>query len=245
MKKRNVMAAGILALSLCGCSSMEAHPDSALQRYLQEAEAVTVPAPVYHKEFYSYYAQPCIGRISAGSTSNVFSLDGHQFVMNLDVPSVLKEEGTEIQTMHFSGETETTYEGVFTDRNGGEHVYTVSIGAVGNRHCVYLQTDSMQFYSVSDITAAPQLAGEMLKIARSVEIDRSAIASYFRSSDGIDYIGETIELFDSITPENGSIEELFPDPVASEDFNQQKQETTEEMSQEETQEESEPDGEND
>ena len=50
---------------------------------------------------------------------------------------------------------------------------------------------------------------------------------------------------DAITPENGSIEELFPDPVASEDFNQQEQETTEEVSQEETQEESEPDGEND
>ena len=39
------MAAGILALSLCGCSSMEAHPDSALPRYLQEAALLREQLP--------------------------------------------------------------------------------------------------------------------------------------------------------------------------------------------------------
>lgn len=220
MKIRNIMLCLVLVLT-AGCTAAETDAQSALQRKLAEAESGTVPAPTFHKDYYAYYAEPSVGRISATATGNVFMYDGCFIVMNLDIPSILKEEGTETKTVRFSGGTEAaSAEGVFTDSSGAEHPYAVRISMLDDRHYVFLQTDVMQFYAVCDLTAAPTLAAEMLKIARSVTIEKTAIATAFRSSDGIFYAGETIELFDSITPENGSIEELFPDPVVPDDFNQ-------------------------
>ncbi|MBR3365150.1 MAG: hypothetical protein IKG53_09795 [Solobacterium sp.] len=220
MKKRIFMILALAAMSISGCARSEINMHAALERALKEAEEVTVPPASYQKEFYAYYAQPCIGRISATRTGNVFAYEGQFFVMNLDVPTILREDSTELTALAFSGGTEeASASGTFTDRQGNPHPYQVRISTLGERHFVCLQTDTMQFYGVCLINSAPLMAGEMLKIGRSVTIEKNAIAAYFKSSSGIYYTGETIELFDSITPENGSIEELFPDTIEPDDFN--------------------------
>lgn len=220
MKKKMFTITALAAMLVSGCAVSEINISAALQRALQEAEEVTVPPASYQKEFYAYYAQPCIGRISATRTGNVFAYEGQFFVMNLDVPTILKEDSSEPVRLSFSGgKEEASAEGTFLDRAGNTHPYQVRISTLGERHFVCLQTDTMQFYGVCGINSAPQMAGEMLKIARSVSIEKNAIAAYFKSSSGIYYEGETIELFDSITPENGSIEELFPDTIVPDDFN--------------------------
>ncbi len=214
------MAAVLLTCSLSGCALADTNMNAALERSLAEAETVSLPAANYHKRYYSYYAQPCIGRISAADTGNVFSYEGKLFVMNLNIPRILSEEGSSAGPVLSGGSREAYYERVCQNRKGEDMNYSLTVSELGNRHYISMQTDLMQFYAVSDITSVPRLAAEMLRIARSVSVDRTAVTAAFSSSDEIIYAGEAIELFDSITPENGSIEELFPEPVASEEFNQ-------------------------
>lgn len=215
------MAAFLLTFLLSSCAMAETDMNAALERSLAEAAGTEIPAANYQKKYYSYYAQPCIGRISATRTGNVFSFEGKMFAMNLNVPAIVREEGSQASVPVLSGGVqEVLYEGTCTGRDGSEMAYRLTVNELGNRHYISLQTDLMQFYAVSDTASVPRLAAEMLRIARSVSVDRAAVTAAFSSSDEIIYAGEAIELFDSITPENGSIEELFPEPVASEEFNQ-------------------------
>lgn len=215
------MAAFLLAFLLSSCDMAETDMNAALERSLSEAAETAIPAANYQKKYYSYYAQPCIGRISATMTGNVFSFEGKMFAMNLNVPAIVREEGSgTFMPVLTGGMQEVLYEGTCSGRDGAEMTYRLTVNELGNRHYISLQTDLMQFYAVSDMTSVPRLAAEMLRIARSAAVDRAAVTAAFSSSDEIIYAGEAIELFDSITPENGSIEELFPEPVASEEFNQ-------------------------
>ena len=220
MKCRKLIIAA-LAVSLCGCAQAETDLNRALNTKLAEREAEPVPAPYYHKDYYAYYTEPCVGRISATQTGNIFMYQNSFIIMNLDVPAILRAEGSEQVSVSFSGGSEkASAHGTFTDRSEQEHPYSVRISELGDSYYVFLQSDTMQFYAVCPQYSAAAIAGEMLKIARTVEVDRAAVTARYQSSNGIEYAGETIELFDSITPENGSIEELFPDPVVPGDFTQ-------------------------
>ena len=210
-----------LALTLCGCAQAETDLNRALNTKLAQREAEPVPAPYYHKDFYGYYTEPCVGRISASETGNIFKYENCFIIMNLDVPAILRAEGSEQVSVSFSGGNEkASVQGTYLDRSEQEHAYSVRISALGDSYYVFLQSDTMQFYAVCPQYTAASAAAQMLKIARSVEVNIPAVVARYQSSNGIEYAGETIELFDSITPENGSIEELFPDPVVPGDFSQ-------------------------
>ena len=92
MKILKTIAAVLLACMLSSCAAAETDMNAALERSLARAAEIQIPAANYHKKYYSYYAQPCIGRITATETGNVFAFEGKLFAMNLNVPGILREE---------------------------------------------------------------------------------------------------------------------------------------------------------
>ena len=89
MKRFKGICVALCLLMLAGCSTDRIDVASDVNRKL--AEAVEIPAhqPIYNSTCYMYYKEPYVGRITSDLTSNVFSLNGTQFVMNLNVPGII------------------------------------------------------------------------------------------------------------------------------------------------------------
>ena len=64
-----------------------------MDEVLQKSSKTEIATTKSHvKQYYSYYIQPSIGRRESTEISNVFVLNDDEFVMNLNVSSVIKNE---------------------------------------------------------------------------------------------------------------------------------------------------------
>ena len=209
------LTAAALLLVLSGCTQYSSDIVEVMNEKLREAGTLKTANPVFNSTYYKYYVQPYIGRIDSDLTSNVFSLNGTQFILNLDVPAIINSSyypaespGTfSVEGAPLMAEKADTYE----DNRNQNHTYICRIYRSEQTYYTILTTKYAQFFARSTKYEAPVLAGEMLYIARCIEPDRNAILRDFSNHTSISYQKEKLELFQNIIPENGVIDELFVD----------------------------------
>ncbi len=214
MNRKTLLSILILFL-LCGCNTSVGSIDILLDRYLNDALTSELQEPSFIKECYRYYTDPSVGRISATRTSNTFMKEGHLFVMNLRVGSVISRryygsESSEAEPLRADAEI-VRKEGTYIDYSGAEYGYLITASRLDEGVILRARTQFMDFAAVCGENDIGLIAGEMLKIARTVSIDEDQILSAYSTREAISYTGETVTLFENIAPENGMIEELFID----------------------------------
>ena len=204
----------IFLIMLCGCVKAEGFREERLRTELDAAAAEPVMPANYGKEYYSYYLQPGIGRRQADRVSNLFVWNGEPFYMTLDIASLINERyysGQSVSEEHpDDSQLVCRLSGNLTaEENSG--TYTASVYRIGDRFCVMLRGGSVTLAGYTEEAFAARMAAEMLRIARTVTVDRNAVTAAFSRKELITYKAKKVELFTDIAPENGEIEELFSD----------------------------------
>lgn len=223
MKKLPVLFACLL---LAGCT-IQSNVD--LQNEITEAIATsstyTIHTPNISKSFYSYYLPAYIGRMQSTSSGNILNDRGRQFVMNLNVSSIINSnyytEATSSLNANSLSDPIANIQGEYTDMNEISHSYYLSVYKVDYQYLLELRSDTVEFYSISDALSTIQLAQDMYEIARSIDVDTNEVLATYSNKDTIDYKSEKIELFEQLVPESGRVEELF------EDYNDSNEDDTE------------------
>ena len=205
---------GLLCLTLLsGCSAVYLSDlTSDVSRRLADLMEEPTMRPTYSHRYYDYYIDPSIGRVTSYSTSNVFQMDGIQFIMNLNVARIVAGAYYDCQTDWASvGQRlpETDLSGTYTDWNGEEHNYRVKIYLLGEQYYTLVDTDYVCFASISNRLEAARMAAEMVRIARTIRLHSSTVLSSFSNRVVISGTRQRLNLFQEIAPENGAIEELF------------------------------------
>lgn len=209
-----ILLAGVGMAVLVGCGSADASDlGSAAKRQIDAVTTAPVLMPSYTHHFYDYYAMPSIGRLGSSRTGNVFSLDGTRFIMNLNVNAVLCDAYYQNVTENDSLNDilpETRFTGTYVDYAGETHAYTVAIYLMGEQYYTFVSAGAMDFAALSNAAQAPYLAGEMMRIARTIRLHPEAVLSAFSNQEAV--IANTrkrVDLFHDLAPESGVIEELF------------------------------------
>ena len=206
-----ILSLGLLA-ALSGCDAavnLNAEAETQIDAVLEQ----TISSANHHSLYYSYYLEPCVGRLTSERTGDVFDYEGDQFLMNLNISAIIDERYYTEQTgsTDIDGLT-VLYErqGQYSDRLAKAHDYTVRIyTASGSELLVSLNTDEMQFYGFCPKAKAAEMLAEMLKIARSVEVDTDTVLADYSNRTTISNTRKQVELFQYYAPESGVIEELF------------------------------------
>ena len=205
----------IPVLLLFGCSRITDDIQTRLNDKLADAAETEINYTNYSKNYYSYYLQPSVGRMDADQTSNTFELDGNKFVMNLNIVSVISEKkGSGIllgKDAIDASQTIASSEGTYTDAEGTELPYEIRICSAGRTDAVIMHTAYFDFCGFCDANKAPEMAAEMMRIARSARVNPDAILSEYAYDEAISYTGKAVKLFEDIAPESGTIEDLFVD----------------------------------
>ncbi len=212
MKK---IAVCMMTILLAGCARYEGTLSARLNEKLAAVQELEAQRPAYNHAYYKYYVEPSVGRISTDITSNVFSYNGTQFVMNLNVPGIISDAYYKDAPVVQSGlkltEEAASAEGNFRDAEGREHPFHTVLYNVDPYIIVLMSTDRLEFYSVCTPGEAPDIAAEMLRTARNVTINEEEVRTAFSNQQVIEYRKKKLELFQYIAPENGVIDELFVD----------------------------------
>ncbi len=206
-----------LCIALCGCAPKQIDVQTKLNEAIASEQALTPHRPSYNKKYYSYYIEPSTGRLDASASSNLFAYGSSRFLMNLNVEAVQSGQAV---SLHSPQSALASAEGSYIDEAGSEHPFAAAVYEEGGRAVSILHTAYMDFCGIGYLSDAPGLIGQMLKIARTVRVSSEAVAEDFRARDQITYEGTTVQLFDYIAPESGSIEELFMDGQGVGDFSE-------------------------
>ncbi|MBR0214519.1 MAG: hypothetical protein IJL95_07320 [Solobacterium sp.] len=204
----------ILAVLLTGCTTTAGVDlKSRLDMKTDAVQAEKILRANYNGVYYSYYIDPGIGRIYADGTGNIFMLNGRQFVMNLNIPSIINRQYYRDQIRQYaiiSGMPEVLVKnGSYADANDHQHAYTMSVYQTDKMYMTVFESETVTFHSVCREDEAADILAEMLRIARGVTIKTGAVLEAFSNRQVISYSRKRLELFQNIAPDNGAIDELF------------------------------------
>lgn len=199
---------------LTGCTyQRDFHLQDALNAELANAQESVIFKPNMNKKYYAYYLYPYIGRHNSTQSGNVLNYRGTQFVMNLNIASLINQKyyaDAKDDTDSFL-DCAASSSGEYEDYWNETHSFEIHIYNLDEYYVTVFSSDTVEFYAVSDPIKAAELASEMLKMARSVTVNTSEVIAAYSYKETVDYENEKIELFKSVAPESGRIEELFED----------------------------------
>jgi len=210
MKKIGIV---LLTLLMFGCSANPAELEDVLMQslYPQVQNSMACIAD-NHKPLFSYYASPSVGRRESTETSNVFLIDGVEVVMNLDISTVMNSKYyPDAFSIKKKTDDEIVYlNGKYRDCKGKEYEYVLSVYLLNNgKYYVDFQTHFVNFYATVDYVLIDEIVVQMMKISQTVEVNETAVITYYSSKPSDEHEREKVELFQEQIAENGRLDELI------------------------------------
>jgi hypothetical protein len=199
-----LLAAGLL---LSGCA--DAGEDILAVRIDEAAERTILTANT-SDSYASYYLQPSFGRISYEGTCTVFNIYGMKLYMNLRAQEIIREayyDSTEAQSLPDGADL--TLSGTYEDINGTIYSYEAGLYGTDGWYVVYLQTAYADFLAAGTLEQVSTCAGEGMAIARSLTVDTESVKEDYSQRRDITYTTSSLELFETLIPEEGSIDEIL------------------------------------
>lgn len=210
MKKIGMM---LLMFLLLGCSANPAELEDVLKKSLShQAQTPAACLADNHKTFFSYYAEPSVGKKESTQTSNVFLIHGTEVVMNLDISTVMNSKYyPDVSLIKKETEDEIVYlHDKYADCKGNEYDYVLSVYLLQNgKYYVDFQTHFVNFYSAVDYVLVDEIVNQMMKISQTVEVDELAVITYYSSKPADEHEREKVDLFQEQISESGRLDELL------------------------------------
>ena len=201
----------LLLIFLIGCSNEAGSLDLRMDKAIENALKTKLHPNKYKDKYISYYVEPSIGRIESSSTSHVFDYNGEKFVMNVDVANIINESLFEVNDNNTNNNIFLKKEGIFYNLDNRVETFVFDVYKANDTYLLILNTNYLNFYSYTDSIDCANIAEEMLKIARTIVIDKQSVINDFNIKEVITYRPSYLDLFEEKVPENGSVEELIKD----------------------------------
>jgi hypothetical protein len=215
-----VLMLGLLLLS--GCSGLSTSTlDRQLREAVQSASIVDFNAVNnIQKTLYTYYLPPHLGRIQSTETASILRSGNVNILMNLDVIDVIADTYYETKNVFkqlvAQSQSLLSFDGELTNAQLKTLTYKVTIISIGNQEV--LLTLESGYFILTAITAtvdAPDILEDMVLLVRSAQVDKERVLVAYSTRESIDYQQETIDLFEQIAPESGSVLDMISggDPI--------------------------------
>lgn len=201
-----VMILGLLS----GCIVQPESFSERMEASLKEAETQELNQYISHDALlFDYYLPPTLGKRTSTLTSVLINDQNTLILMTLDVVSILN---TTDQSAQFFSNTASlyAYEGLTTNLKGLDLPYTLNVKTLDTKRAfVSLKTPSVVLSSILPLANAPEIAYDMVRIARSVIVDKPSIIASFSNKEVIQYQKETLDMFTQVAPESGTVADMI------------------------------------
>jgi len=201
-----------MCLMLCSCAN---HGDlkKELDAVFSGAESAEKIRHNNFTEYVDYYLPSDISEESADKLSCVLTYNRSRVILDINISGIINEryyDELPLETEGFFDESRLFYkkEGTYKDDEGNDKEYIFRIYEHGEEYLFHFLTKDLIFYGYGEKNDLIPLASRIFLIARGAEVRTSAVLADFSTIDVIDYQKKQVNLFETIMPVNGSINDF-------------------------------------
>lgn len=202
----------LLGLSLSGCIVQANSFNSRMDAALHEAQTQELNQYISHDGLlFDYYLPITIGKKTSTMTSVLMQDQNQLILMTLDVVSIMNSS---LENQAFTALSNTAelyhYSGTTTNFKGFDLPYTVDVKSVDTKRVwLNLKTPTVVLSSILPLASASEIAYDMVRIARSVVVDKQLVVANFSNKEVIQYQKETLDMFTQLAPESGTVMDMI------------------------------------
>ena len=201
---------------LTGCSDVTLSSlNSQLRAALERSSAIQLTATNnIQKNLYSFYLPPHMGRVQSTDTASILRVNNVNILMNLDVIDVIADTyyatKNVFKRLVAQSQSVVSFDGTLTTTQQKTIAYKVTVIDIGNNE-VLLTLESGYFIltAIAPIAETSSILEDMVLLVRSARVDKDQVLVNYSTRESIDYQQETIDLFEQIAPESGSVLDMI------------------------------------
>lgn len=206
----------MILVVLAGCSDISVSSLNAqLRQAVQKAAEVQLSATNnIQKNLYTFYLPPHIGRVQSTETASILRVSNINLLMNLDVIDVIADTYYESENVFkklvAQTQSQVSFEGTLNSVQQKPISYKVTVIDLGNRE-VLLTLEGGYFIltAIAPVADTATILEDMVLLVRSAIVDKKQVLVDYSTRESIDYQQETINLFEQIAPESGSVLDMI------------------------------------
>lgn len=180
-------------------------------------------------QYYSYYLPLTMGRITSSSTSTLIKSQNYEILMTLDVMNIIHrntfEKIAELRSVFSLDKDIIAIEGKSLSSLGFEQYYRAQLFQLNNQeYLVVIQTQDALLSSKVDVGAVGNIAYDMLRLARTLKIQRPSILAAYSNAETFNYQKINLNMFTQMAPETGTVLDMIEGDdlnLLSDDLNDQ------------------------
>lgn len=204
-----------LLLVLCGCSSSQDIKDKLDVVFKADQDEVTFRKNNY-SEYIDYYLPSDIFEVDADLLSSTYSYNDAKLVVNINVSGIIASKyypDVYLVDEGFFDNSKLVYrkDGFFLNDSEEQREYKYRVYNVDDTYLTYLICDNLIMYGYCSEKDLAGLSSRMLLMAKAADVKENDIASMYSTKDTIDFEKKPVNLFETILPVNGNINDFLVD----------------------------------
>lgn len=205
----------LLILSLSACSVNEQNTSERFKIAIDQAASDQINRVSNHSsKYFDYYLPITLGRKTSTDTSVVINASHTEILLTLDIVNVVLNSNLattdSLRAIFKSSEALVNIEGKTMDAGGFDQSYKAQLFDLkDNSYLLVIQTQSALVSAKVESGLVEELAYRMLKLARSVLIDRPLILAAYSNAETFSYTKVNLNMFAQVAPESGTVVDMI------------------------------------
>lgn len=203
----------VLVLLLCGCSVSTSNVTYELDKLCAE----TMNSVYYYSNNYTdimeYYIPSDLQEMDANDYSVQFAYEDSKVVMNVNIAGVIAnryyEYSNDRESLFDPGKLFYSNEGTYTDSDQKAFSYKLNVYTYGDNYLIEFSSKNLKIYGYTNLSDLVPLCSRIFVLAKGAYVREDVIIANYSSKEVIDYHKKQVDLFESILPVNGRIDELL------------------------------------
>ena len=167
-----------------------------------------------YSEYIDYYLPSDTTELESGKLSDSFVFNRSCFIMDVNVAGILNgkyypEEYYGNEGFFDPEKLVFENEGIYHDVSGEENEYFYRVYSYEDRYLTYFVSRQLIFYGYAYEEDLVGLSSRILLMAKGTTIRQDDVISNFSLRDEIDFEKKQVNLFETIMPVNGNVNDLM------------------------------------
>ena len=205
----------LLCLILVGCANNKDYVSS-LDEVFSSAEKPMIIRANNYGNYYDYYIPSDTSEFNSGPLYSLLEYDNSRFLMDVNIAGIVSQRYYPDNTLAEEGffdDSKQVYEkrGVYVNSEDDTLDYIYKLFQYEDCYLACLRSRDLIFYAyISEDDIVP-VTSRMLLMAKGVHVKEEEVIADYSLKDVIDYEKKQVNLFETIMPVNGNINDFMVD----------------------------------
>ena len=211
----------MICLILCSCMKITDLSQSLSEAFELEQDTSAIRRNNY-TDYVDYYLPSDMQEFDCDEISHVFVFNRSKIIMDINIAGIINAKyysDVRIGDEGFFDKDRLVFqrESSFLKTDETGYPYLCNIYNYEDDYLLYFVCEDAIFYGYSNQEDLVPLCSRILLIAKSLNVDHTDIIADYSFKDVIDYQKKQVNLFETIMPVNGNINDFLLDPVDNND----------------------------